>query len=135
MNTKAAHYVYWYKENRETIKSNIVSRKVLNIMTSNRKNKTVVVRFSEITSWEMDLFANLGKFFSTKGRTYKKMKLNHCHSNAEKLLFNNKVDSIAIGFALSADGLWRSHSWGLKKDKIVETTQPFIRYFGYDLLA
>jgi hypothetical protein len=133
MNTKADHYIRWSKENKSVVKNNIIAKKVLRLMTSNGKDKTVIVRFSEIPSWEMDLFSKLGKFFPIKGRLHKKMQLNNCHENSKKLLFSNKIDSVATGFALSNDGLWRSHSWGLKEGKIFETTQPFICYFGYDM--
>ena len=35
------------------------------------------------------------------------------------------------GYALSDDGLWRQHSWGLlTDDRVVETTVARLRYFG-----
>ena len=41
---------------------------------------------------------------------------------------------MATGYALSEDGLWRSHSWGLTQARnravIIETTVSRERYFG-----
>lgn len=37
---------------------------------------------------------------------------------------------IGSGYALSADGLWRQHSWGILRDGILETTERRIKYFG-----
>ncbi len=42
--------------------------------------------------------------------------------------------AVAIGFALSKDGIWRQHSWLLERRQdrvgVVETTEPRIAYFG-----
>jgi len=56
-----------------------------------------------------------------------------CHTNVAKLW--NRVPRslhyIGTGYALSDDGLWRQHSWGVKKDgTIVETTVLRSLYFG-----
>lgn len=41
---------------------------------------------------------------------------------------------IVTGWALSEDGLWRNHSWGVTKDgTVVETTIPRIVYYGVAL--
>jgi hypothetical protein len=37
---------------------------------------------------------------------------------------------IGTGYALSADGLWRQHSWGVRRQGILETTAPREKYFG-----
>jgi hypothetical protein len=66
----------------------------------------------------------------------------HCHHNtaamfAKKELwrFAGRSDlpkiKIVTGWALSDDGIWRSHSWGVQRDgTVVETTCPRIGYFG-----
>jgi hypothetical protein len=40
---------------------------------------------------------------------------------------------IVTGYALSPDGLWRQHTWGLENGVPVETTVPRTAYFGFEL--
>lgn len=54
-----------------------------------------------------------------------------CHGNVSRLWETNKDFRICTGWALSDDGMWRSHSWGLLGDKIVETTASRVGYFGF----
>jgi hypothetical protein len=58
-----------------------------------------------------------------------------CHLNSSRLWLERKLGVVAIGtgFALSDDGLWRRHSWGIGRDCLVETTCPRERYFGIAL--
>src|SRR5579863_8360270 len=55
-----------------------------------------------------------------------------CHENASELWLDNKdgLVGIGVGYALSAYGLWRQHSWGVAQERIVETTSERIKYFG-----
>lgn len=59
-----------------------------------------------------------------------------CHSNSA-WLWRKHSDQyrIATGYALSEDGCWRQHSWVIEplktKDRIIETTEPRIAYFGF----
>jgi len=54
-----------------------------------------------------------------------------CHDNCEILLACKKINHIYTGYALSPDGLWRYHSWGIDKNNtIIETTEPRLLYFG-----
>lgn len=58
----------------------------------------------------------------------------NCHGNVAELYltgFAKQNTSIASGYALSADGLWRQHSWGLKRPHIIETTSPREMYYGF----
>ena len=63
--------------------------------------------------------------------------LNRCHANAARL-WDGQRDalSIATGQALGDDGLWRQHSWVIRKHpaagqaRILETTIIPIKYFG-----
>lgn len=66
-----------------------------------------------------------------------------CHKNSAYLWKANKnyragIFGIATGYALSADGMWRQHSWCvLRKPRsyqIVETTTPRELYFGVCML-
>ena len=38
--------------------------------------------------------------------------------------------AIPTGYALSDDGLWRQHTWGLLRNGVLETTEVRLRYFG-----
>lgn len=73
--------------------------------------------------------------FSSGRSTLMKGRDSNCHSNSAALWDANKDKAIIVtGWALSADGIWRQHSW--VKDlsgKLYETTQKRKAYFGFDL--
>ena len=63
-----------------------------------------------------------------------------CHSNVAQLWDENREAlAIVTGYALSEDGLWRQHSWLLRKQptvehaRIIETTIIRVKYFGFIL--
>lgn len=61
----------------------------------------------------------------------KKMKTSRCHDNCDELLKGKKIKELHHGIALSADRLWRQHSWGIDFDnKIIETTEPRVVYLS-----
>ena len=62
----------------------------------------------------------------------KKMRSNSCHQNASTVWQSQVPRLIAIGtgYALSEDGLWRQHSWGVLRDGLLETTESRVKYFG-----
>jgi hypothetical protein len=56
-----------------------------------------------------------------------------CHPNAAMMFVRSRRRvRIASGYALSADGLWRQHSWGVDVEdgRIIETTERRLRYYG-----
>ena len=55
-----------------------------------------------------------------------------CHQNLSRLWEKkrNGLIGIGTGYALSGDGLWRQHSWGVGRLGVVETTQGREKYFG-----
>ncbi len=55
-----------------------------------------------------------------------------CHRNVSRLWRRKRSGLIGIGtgYALSSDGLWRQHSWGMGRLGIVETTEARMKYFG-----
>lgn len=55
-----------------------------------------------------------------------------CHHNVSRLWIEKRKGLIGIGtgYALSGDGLWRQHSWGVQRDSILETTKERLEYFG-----
>ena len=79
---------------------------------------------------DAEALLNKGRLF--KGRiTFKRMASHNCHGNCAQLWIN-KPDTykIATGWALSNDGIWRQHSWLLKRNAIIETTEPRAMYYG-----
>ena len=58
---------------------------------------------------------------------------NECHKNVAKLWREKKCDRIFTGYYLHPDGLWRRHSWGRQKLRIIETTVAAPVYYGVGL--
>jgi len=60
------------------------------------------------------------------------MKSSSCHQNVAFLWTKRKfgIVGIATGYALTDDGLWRQHSWGILRDGVLETTEARLKYFG-----
>ena len=63
---------------------------------------------------------------------FEEMAENSCHWNVATLWLRGREDLVAVatGYALSADGLWRQHSWGMRHNAIFETTEIRTCYFG-----
>lgn len=55
-----------------------------------------------------------------------------CHSNVA-ILYQRGGIKIVTGWALSDDGLWRQHTWGIDNNGIIETTEVRDKYFGFIL--
>jgi hypothetical protein len=86
----------------------------------------VALRYEE----DLEILLLLGKEFVGKARR-RPGQQSQCHSNAGKLYQAGELAAIATGWALSADRIWRQHSWGIDwKGRIVETTEPRQMYFG-----
>ena len=67
--------------------------------------------------------------------TMHKMAPSSCHHNVAILWKERQHGMVAIatGYALSDDGLWRQHSWGILRNGVLETTEPRSKYFGFVL--
>lgn len=79
-----------------------------------------------------------GQFWYGEHARMKKGRPSQCHSNSALLWDANREKcQIATGYALSADGCWRQHSWVVQplttKYRIWETTEKRIAYFGFIL--
>jgi hypothetical protein len=65
---------------------------------------------------------------------FRPMERNSCHYNVSLLWQQrserSRLRAIATGYALSEDGMWRPHSWGLTRTYILETTIERCEYFG-----
>ncbi|MEV6638263.1 hypothetical protein AB0M54_46845 [Actinoplanes sp. NPDC051470] len=59
-----------------------------------------------------------------------------CHRNVAVLWIDGAIESIGTGYALSDDGLWRQHSWGLASNGVlIETTDERRAHVGIVLPA
>jgi hypothetical protein len=59
-----------------------------------------------------------------------------CHANVSLVfVMSEGAIRIATGYALSPDGLWRQHSWGVDSEssRVVETTVRRVCYYGFAL--
>jgi hypothetical protein len=77
-----------------------------------------------------------GCYFPGAGSLMRRGLPSACHTNAAMLLVRTSgLVRIAFGYALSTDGLWRQHSWGVDAEdgRIIETTERRVRYYGHIL--
>ena len=91
-----------------------------------------------LTACEPDLenIMDYGQFWLGYNAKKKRGEDCHCHSNSAMLWEVNKDKTvICTGYALSADGMWRQHSWLIhtkpRSNRVVETTRPRILYYGF----
>lgn len=81
-----------------------------------------------------------GQLWNGRGATVEPGARSRCHANAARLMVADPASTlVATGYALSEDGLWREHSWGIRVDpgspkaRVIETTTPRVAYFGFAL--
>ena len=77
-----------------------------------------------------------GRYFPGSGARLCRGRDSACHPIACLLFVNSGAAMrIATGYALSDDGLWRQHSWGVTAEdwRVIETTERRIRYYGFVL--
>ena len=82
---------------------------------------------------DQDIPMLLEQGFLTSGPiTLKVMKSSSCHQNVASIWTQKKfgIVGVATGYALSDDGLWRQHSWGILREGLLETTEARLKYFG-----
>jgi hypothetical protein len=82
---------------------------------------------------DQDIPMLLEQGFLTSGPIkLKVMKSSSCHQNVASIWTQKKfgIVGVATGYALSDDGLWRQHSWGILRDGLLETTEARLKYFG-----
>ena len=79
---------------------------------------------------DLDLLLTLGQEYAQPVRRVPGVN-SACHLNVGRLFDEKRLAAIVTGWALSEDGIWRQHSWGIDwKGRLVETTLPRTRYFG-----
>ncbi|MDR3772306.1 MAG: hypothetical protein P4L26_03095 [Terracidiphilus sp.] len=74
----------------------------------------------------------LSGFLMSGPVTMKSMKASMCHQYIAKIWKTRRfgIVGVATGYALSDDGLWRQHSWGILRSGVLETTEERTKYFG-----
>jgi len=75
-----------------------------------------------------------GRYFPGAGALMRCGEPSNCHANAAMMFVQSRGEvRIASGYALSSDGLWRQHSWGIDAvdGRVLETTERRVRYFCY----
>lgn len=88
------------------------------------------------TEDDLDAIESDSQFWYGHNVMLRKGQPSHCHQNiACQYLGNPKHLKICTGYALTDDGIWRQHTWGLftyktKPDLIVESTIPRLAYYG-----
>ena len=81
---------------------------------------------------DLDVLLESGRLFISSP-VVEKGDPNQCHANIAQLWTNEEIDAIYTGYALSDDGLWRQHSWGFRGESLIETTDPRVAYFGFEV--
>jgi hypothetical protein len=77
-----------------------------------------------------------GVVFDASGAKRLRGRDNRCYENVSRLCLKHPDRfQIVFGWALSADGLWRSHAWALEGERVVETTVVRVLYFGVRITA
>lgn len=85
---------------------------------------------------DLDLILHDSQFWYGDHAIFKKGIPSRCHQNIACYFLNNPEKmKICTGYALSDDGMWRQHTWGLrtyktKDDVIIESTVPRVAYYG-----
>ena len=115
----------WRKRNK---KESGLTKKLVDTLTDSLSNGTIVV--VDESDPDLLLIVQEGREFNISGREYKKGQPSNCHRNVASLYHKGEIDGIATGYALVKDGGWRSHTWGIKDNHIVETTNRYLKYFG-----
>jgi hypothetical protein len=77
-----------------------------------------------------------GRYFPGAGALMRLGEPSACHANTAMMFVRSRGEvRVASGYALTPDGLWRQHSWGVDVEdgRILETTCRRVRYYGYVL--
>lgn len=85
----------------------------------------------EFSQKEAFFLIKRGKLKDGKSAKVIQMETHGCHENVIQLTRKNPSITGWLGLALSDDGIWRVHSWASdKKGRLIETTEPRIKYYG-----
>jgi hypothetical protein len=87
----------------------------------------------ELEPAEAELLALAGREDPLLDAEIRPMDVSECHANVRKLILTERGLEWRFGLALSADGVWRVHSWAWGAGHVIETTELRERYFGIDM--
>ena len=79
-----------------------------------------------------DLIAQ-AKLWPSVGLRMRRGEPSNCHENSRRIASKHPQQYLrCTGYGLSADSIWRPHSWvwDVKRKRIVETTEKRLVYFG-----
>jgi hypothetical protein len=80
---------------------------------------------------DLEVVLARGEVFDGRRPTLRPDRASSCHSNVARLWRATDETRIVTGWALTADGLWRQHSWALDLGgRVIETTEKRILYYG-----
>lgn len=84
---------------------------------------------------DIEILLAHGEIWLPKGVLMRRGRACGCHENTARLWAANKDKvTIATGYYLCEDGMWRAHSWCLKANsrggRVVETTNKAVLYYG-----
>jgi hypothetical protein len=98
------------------------------------RNKLLSIEGEEVVpnkEPDIDLLLNEGRIIEPIEVIKFDMQSSQCHRNSRYLYLDNpSITEIGTGWALSEDGLWRQHSWAMRGDELVETTESRKKYYG-----
>jgi hypothetical protein len=87
--------------------------------------------------YDLDALLERGHHLSAEGsETRRILGGSECHRTACVYWIDSKgATTVATGYALSDDGVWRQHSWGLELGtmRVIEPTVSRVLYFGFIL--
>lgn len=87
------------------------------------------VVYQSAPSWQLNLVVQFGSAAALP-ITLCKGRPSSCHQNVSLLWWADDSIELISGYALSADGLWRQHTWGVRDGTCIETTLSRQIYFG-----
>lgn len=135
LSTKPAYGREWITwagktQKRATRENNVEAQKIQDRMLK------VGGRLAVIDNRDPDLkaLASRGQFFRANSPIKAFGRDHQCHWNAVDAFRKGKADAVVTGYVLDEDrAVWRQHSWGLKGNRVVETTEGNFgskAYFG-----
>jgi hypothetical protein len=87
----------------------------------------------ELEPAEAELLALAGREDPIRDADVRSMDVSECHANVRELVRTEQGLEWHFGLALSADGIWRIHSWAWGSGRILETTLLRDCYFGINM--
>lgn len=141
---------WWQRDNLKKIEISLLDEKSADMISSFKRLNEIMLEIggseTSFNEWSENYKKLLERGYYREGKSkMKKGQPCQCHYNVARLFDESIEDDdivICTGFALSDDGMWRSHSWALQKyisrtgklkTRLIETTAKRVAYFGFEL--